>query len=324
MKLTNLATRPDKFIDTMELIERSFNYSEQNSFKEDFYPLVEKGNLENCWVLLSENDKVVAHSGCMRRNISILNKDIEILLIGGVAVDENHRGQGHSSTLLRHILEEHSDLAFQVLWSEKIEMYRKLGFIPCVGLYELSKTDSKSSFKKVCFEELSQSELKDIKKLYKQSKEHRLARSDNDWKNIASIKSTELFIKKNNEGIANYFFINKGQDLTGIIHEYGDLSDLNEMRAHGKVWSPVQKRESISLFGCLAKIGNETDFKEAIALLSDSRVEVESVGEEIKFKFQETTFSLGHEDFLQGILGPNRFEELADLPPIFISGLDSI
>lgn len=324
MELTNLATRPDKLMDTIDLIERCFQYSPQNSFQEDFFPLVEKRNLENCWILISEEDQVIAHSGCMIRKLAVGNADINVLLIGGVAVDESHRGKGYSSKILNHILKKYSDVALQILWSDKVQMYKKLGFFPCIDLYEVSKTSGVSSFYETTLAKLSDRELECIQQLYQNSNDFRLRRTLEDWRILADIKSSKLFIKASHQEITNYFFINKGQDLQGVIHEFAHLSDLDEMRTFGKIWSPTKLEDSINLFGCLARIGQHQQFKRAIRLLTNEKIEVFSIKENIGFKFQTDNYELDTEEFLQGVLGPNRFEELKDLSPIYISGLDSI
>jgi hypothetical protein len=46
--------------------------------------------------------------------------------------------------------------------------------------------------------------------------------------------------------------------------------------------------------------------------------------QEVYFYFNDELLALKTEEFLQGVLGPAPFEELGDLKPIFISGLDSI
>ncbi|MCO4755663.1 MAG: GNAT family N-acetyltransferase [Bacteriovoracaceae bacterium] len=323
MKLTNLQARPDKYLDTMSLIERSFNYSDENSFAVDFYPLVNKSNWQNCWIIL-DDDKVIGHSGCVRRSFKVKDKLIDSIFIGAVAVDQNHRGQGLSTKLLNHILESYSDVAFHILWSEKLELYKKLGFLPCVELYEIDQKQNSTSFVKAMPAELSSDDLEDIKRLYQNSKEYRVLRTDKDWKDVFQIKSSSLYIKREQQKITNYFFINKGQDLSGVIHEYGHLEDLSEMRVNGKIWASQNIDASSALFGCLIKPGNLDKFKQALNYLTDSKIKLTSINDQVQFSFESTEFSLSIEEFMQGVLGPNRFEELSGCPPIFISGLDSI
>ena len=44
----------------------------------------------------------------------------------------------------------------------------------------------------------------------------------------------------------------------------------------------------------------------------------------VDFCFQDKEYYLPMDDFITGIFGPGQFEDLKDLKPIFICGLDSI
>ena len=49
-----------------------------------------------------------------------------------------------------------------------------------------------------------------------------------------------------------------------------------------------------------------------------------SMKQEVYFYFNDELLSLDTEEFLRGVIGPEVFEELGELKPIFVSGLDSI
>ena len=54
-------------------------------------------------------------------------------------------------------------------------------------------------------------------------------------------------------------------------------------------------------------------------------IEIHGINDEIvEFSFEKNSFALSHSEFLQGVFGPGQFEELNELSPLYISGLDSI
>lgn len=327
MKLSNLQARPDKYLDTLALIEKSFGYDEGNSFAVDFYPLMKEGNRKNCWILLddeTEEETVVAHCGALSKEFYIDGKSFSSIFIGGVAVDEAHRGQGHSSKLLKHIFATYPHAALYVLWSDKVEMYKKAGFQPCIELFQNPQRPSPSLFEETELSKLSKQELSDIISLYQNPREIRVHRSERDWKDLEKITSARLFIKRDQSKISNYFFLDKGQDLNGVIHEYGHLKDRNEMSAHGLLWSSQSSKDAQALFGSLVRPGEFDNFKRFIQALSGKKITVESLGDEIKFRFDQKDFSMEVQEFLQGVMGPGRFQELNALPKLFISGMDSV
>ena len=322
MELTNLCAQPDKFMNTLSLIERSFGYNDKNSFEVDFYPLMKEENRKHCWII-EDNGEVLAHSAALEKEIRIKGESFPVLFIGGVSVDEQHRGKGLSSKLLKHIFHTYPQNALYILWSDKIDMYKKYGFQPCIELHEWPQQPKLSSgFVETKIDELSADELASIKSLYQNESEIRIHRSNSDWDDIKKITSSSLYVKRKESKITNYFFINKGQDLKGVAHEYGHLDDAEEITVHGKLWSTREGQESAVLFGSLVKPGNFSMFADLIHALSG--IKVSSSNESVSFSFENESYTMNMEDFLQGVLGPGRFEELSNTPKLFISGLDSI
>lgn len=319
MKLTNLHTCPDYYEDTLSLIESSFSYKKDYSYAVDFSPLMSKSNWNNNYVAI-DKDNVVAHTGVLMKKIS-LTRDHAIAFIGGVAVREDYRGQGLASKLLNHALNEHSSIALHVLWSDKTKLYERFGFWPCVELHSCQRTEGDSQFNKIS---PSEAEWKQIERLYTVSDEIRIKREPTDWDEIRKIKSADIYAKINNGLVKNYFIMNKGMDLNGVVHEYGSLTDAKEMMTHGNLWATQSFEGSTALFGSLVKIGDFKSFKDFIFEYTEGALEIEAIVQDVRFKFKGNLFSLSQEDFLQGVFGPGRLEELESLPKLFISGLDSI
>ena len=86
-KIFRLSEKPSCFAATLKLIERSFGYKDPHSFEIDFAPLIDKSNFENCFILLDESEKVIAHIGAKDRTITLGNEKFIFTMLGGIAVD---------------------------------------------------------------------------------------------------------------------------------------------------------------------------------------------------------------------------------------------
>ena len=316
MKITNLKESPQLIEKAKKLIEKSFDYPESESFAVDFYPLYNKDNFQNCFVMEDEG-LVLAHIGVRPRSLA----GHPILMIGGIAVEEESRGQGIFKKLFRYVLESHQDVALYLLWSDQLSLYEKFNFYPAGSLYEYDKQQSEHQFsvQKSCWSTF------DLYDLYNNKSETRLERSTRDWEEIKKISSSKLFLVKKESEIVNYFVKDKGADLNGIIHEYGwiDEDQLNVFCNFGKVWSPQKFQSSRALFGTVLRPGSKIHFQKMIDSLFDIKV-LDFTNDQVSFLFEGKSLKLSLPDFLEGLFGPNKFKELEDSKSIFISGLDSI
>lgn len=334
-KIFRLSEKPSYFEATLKLIEDSFHYQKPHSFKIDFAPLVDESNHHNCFILLDENDTVVAHIGVKDRFIKINGHQFPITLIGGIAVNEARRGEGIFQTLFQDVLaEKRSDTSLFLLWSDLEKLYNKFGFHLCGTQLEVFHTLIDSPFIKTTFADLLPDEQKQIQKLYEESFAKTyltLERDEKEWELIAKTTSADLYLQKQNGRIESYYFQNKGQDLPGIIYEYGTKNEittyLKEISAYGKLWtgSDILPTEN-SQFQFFMAPGDQRLFADLVYLYTNKEFALRNINlmkQEVFFDFNEETLSLDLSEFLRGVFGPGTFEELK-VPALFISGLDSI
>jgi predicted N-acetyltransferase YhbS len=333
---TTLKESPSLIEETLRLIEKSFHYQGPFSFKHDFAHLMDPSNHHNCFIFTDENNKVIAHIGMKDKILRVNGKDHVICLLGGIAVDEDRRGEGIFRALMEDVIsEKRSDCAFFILWSDQEKLYKKFGFTLCGAQYEYIKTDGKNSFEKTSYATLSPQDKGAIHYLYEKSFSKMYlttVRTTSDWEMIAKTTSADLYIKRDTQRIISYFFMNKGQDLTGIIYEYGFQDKPEDFLAEathtGTVWTATPLRESNTqqFQFMLAPADRKLmahfvhDYTKGLFELRD----INLIKGEAFFDFEEETLSLEIPEFLRGILGPGSFEELGTLSPLFFSGLDSI
>jgi predicted N-acetyltransferase YhbS len=334
-KIFPLSEKPSCFHATLKLIEECFEYKRPHSFQIDFAPLIDKSNHNNCFIMLDENENVIAHVGVKERDFIINNTKFPVTLMGGIAVDKTRRGEGIFQTLFQDILaEKRSDTTLFLLWSDLEKVYNKFGFHLCGTQFELSSGNEKSPFINTTYNALNDVEKKQIKELYRSSfaKSYlTLERNDDEWNLIAKITSANLFVQKHNGIIQSYYFQNKGQDLPQIIYEYGTKNDLatylKEISRYGKVWMGTDLVPTENLqYQFLMGTGDMRLFSEFIFEMTNRKFAVRNINimkQEVFFDFNEETLSLELPEFLRGVFGPGVFEEI-ELKPLFISGLDSI
>ncbi len=325
MKYTTLAKNPEFFKETMTLIEKSFDYSAQNSFQVDFAPLVEKKNHHNCHIII-ERDRVIAHIGVSKRFFKVEDKSFPIDMYGGIAVDESHRGQGIFKKFFEHVLALQKPSTFHILWSDQIELYEKFSFFPCIEQLEYDHSlDDVDSYSPTTLSELTTTQIATLNSIYNGQKELRVHREVSDWESLKLITSSSLYIKKENDEITNYFLMNKGEDLNGVIIEVGNFEDYREISKYGVLWSPHAHFEDHEIqFAALLRVGTVSLFKDFISLYTKNAITISTVNTNIEFSFENKEIVMEIDAFLTGIFGPGRFEELTKVPPIYISGLDSI
>lgn len=343
--LTTLSENPEYFDEVVTLIEKEFHYNTTLSYAKDFALLMDPLNFENCYLYVDqETNNVVSHLAICPRAIVKNNHILNIAFIGGIATSTTHRGRGLFKNLMNHALTIHSEhCGLFILWSEITGLYEKFSFHLSGGLIETGQTaltanDRPMGFNKTSFSDLSEKEFENIQKIYKSFNEKyffTVMREEKEWSIIKNMSSIDLYIKKNeNDTIVQYFCINKGHDLTNIIHEVGCLPDqyLQMMKSlqKYKTWLPESELALSSgkdiFFTAFMRLGNLDLLKVFLARVSKGEMELYGMtGELISFRFGTIKLESSHKDFMQYLFGPRPLKELESLMlSPYIPGTDSV
>ncbi|MBT3981294.1 MAG: GNAT family N-acetyltransferase [Bacteriovoracaceae bacterium] len=340
--ITTLLHRPELVEDALSLIEKSFHYTDKYSYKIDFLPLVHKSNLHNCQILIKD-DKLIGHIGFLPKKMIFKEKSYPIIFLGGIALDEEYRGRGLFKVFFQNVLEKyHSKFGLFFLWSDLFDMYEKFDFhlsfgqMESLGIWQNIEEEAyRLGFRKHSLKKLDEKNKDILKGIYHKHSDHlfTIDRDEKDWELIESITSTDLFIKKDPEGdLRDYFFLGKGQDLDGIIHEVGSVdneSDLIKTLENAKVWhhetSNVPDNWTLKYMG-LTRIGNPDIFKEIVSTFSEGQIEIIGVtDEQVAAHFNRKVYYFKPKEFLQYLFGPEPAKEFKDFwKPLYIPGLDSV
>lgn len=337
LKRTTLANSPELLEKTLKLIEEQFHYSNEHSFYSDFYPLMFQENHNNCHLLVDKDKNVIAHIGLCKRTLAKKQNSTKIYLIGGIAVDSAYQGQGIFKDFFHNIINEYEQkCSFFLLWSEKNFLYSKYDFHE-FGCVIQTGSDSfnidEKLFTKTNIKKISKQDLKDIKSLYNNNENYiHLVRTNRDWENIFQIKGADLYIKREEGRITNYFFVNKGADLKDIIHEINFLNNeelINSIK-NLKLWLPEKHKQYISyekeLFLALIRVNvNEHTVNFLNSLFNNEIIFNEITNKNVSFTYQDKSYSVTMQEFIHLSFGPNCAEEFKKFSNYFyISGLDSI
>jgi len=339
--LTTLKDHPEKYQETISLIEKSFNYLADHKFDVDFYPLMNKKNHHHNYLLLSKVDEsVVGHIGVNLRQFQSRGNSTMTGLVGGVVLREDFQRKGIMNLFLKKVLSlHHNNVSLFLLWSDLDKFYKKFNFHQAGGIIQTSQPNN-NIFPPLDYHhksQLSKTELLQIKKIYNLSFNNftTLKRGEKDWQNIFNITSSKLYIKKNNENeISAYFFYEKGHDFKNIIHEFGSLKkdylpNIKEL-ANYCLWLPESQDlnypTGTHFYGGLFKVGSSYLFSEFIHNWSQNKIAIIDISPDfIIFNFSGSEYTMTHANFLESIFGPNSIKEFKLLGlPLYISGLDSV
>jgi hypothetical protein len=81
-------------------------------------------------LILRDGPEAVAHLALYRREVGILDEDVEIGMIGGVAVAAPRRGEGHCRALVQraHAHLRERAIAFSILFAFEPRVYQSSGY----------------------------------------------------------------------------------------------------------------------------------------------------------------------------------------------------
>lgn len=335
IQITTLSQYPGLAEQTNQLIEESLNYHAPHKFSTDFYPLTCPENFAHRYIILNDG-QVLAHIGAKIKKFNFLRKSFECVLLGGICVKKEFRGQGLFHELMSKALEEYKDeTSFFMLWSDKHAIYQKYDFYLSGKQFVFENITNKAcEWEQVKLKHLSSKHLEDIKSLYQNKIASRYfcaSRTNADWDELAQITSSDLYFKLEDDKVIDYFFINKGMDLSGIVHEWAFTKDeeskLAEVSQYGQVWSPrnFNLKENVKIdlqLSTLIKVNPFCqDLVELIKLMG-ANLEIQTYHYQLKNNFG--SYSLNHQEFLEEIFGFGKYQIFPKPLEIFISGLDSI
>ena len=343
--LSTLAQHPEYYKEVIKLIETEFQYNQAHSYANDFSPLMNPLNHENCYFVIDKsNNKVVSHIAICQRELIKNNVRIPVGFVGGIATDKEYRNRGLFKYLFNAVLSEHEKkLGLFILWSDLAGLYEKFSFYLAGGTVEsgtavLTDQDIPAGFFKTKMNLLTDSEFNQIQSIYHNNNEKMfftVSRDEASWSLIRQMDTIDLFVKKDSDGkIIQYFCANKGFDLTNIIHEIGTKDGkidplVNQLKKY-RLWLPeIQKKvitPSNTFYTAFFKIGDIALLGQFLSAITNNQLKIlKYENDVVQLEFKNNTYQFTSQEFLNYLIGPNpliEFEEFKLSP--YISGFDSI
>lgn len=200
----------------------------------DEYPLVFSEQNKNNLRIISDGEKILAHSAIKYHLIKNVVGVFKVAAIGSVVTDTNHRNQGLSQAILNDCVKAayNEGADFAILWTDLFDFYRKMDFelagheislilnneidVQLLPGYQVTETN------KVAPEA--------INRLYSNHTVGTI-RSAEEVRKFLSIPNTRVYcLWDNNNALKAYAVEGKGADLDGYIHEWGgDVPNLMQL-----------------------------------------------------------------------------------------------
>jgi len=323
MNVKNLNDNPEGLNSCLKLIENSFNYPTEHSYKEDFSLLFHENNLKNCFFLESEEGPV-ATLFTLPRILKYKSIELPVLFLGGISVKDEARGAGLFRTLLETILMLNQDCAFFFLWSDLSQLYEKFNFFEFGLIEEIDFTNQESSD----LLPLTAEDYMELKRLYENVHEINLLpkRSPDDWE---ILKSSNVISKgkDNKSNSDNFYLCNKGFDLQGICHErHPSKAPLLKGKVNWNLLQDNPDGNKVLRYMGFIRLGNIDLISGFVSQVTNNRIKIqETSGSKMTISFDNEIFEMEAKDFIQGLWGPGKIHEWVGLvPDIMVYGFDSI
>lgn len=320
MEIKTLNDRPNALEEVLALIEKSFDYKDGN-FIDDFSPLFAEENKQHFYLLYLK-DQLAGTIGVRPCELKYKGLTLETIFLGGICLDEKFRGQKYFSAFFTNVISRYQkEYSLAFLWSDKIDLYKKYGFIQVGTFTEVSHQKQTSESLKF-LSEADQEDRNIIKKAYAELSEDFLIPNRNEatWKLFFNHKSIRYKTSR-----SHYFCIGKGGDLKNIIHEFSQ--DFHNLSMNGIQWLPTQDPKSNIYSTALMLVLNPDLFIMSLEDQFKSQLSLQLSYDQKVFLKGENGFKadLPLEDFCFGLFGPGFIEEFKKvLGPLFIPGFDSI
>lgn len=305
ISIISLAKTPDYYDEVLSIIETELNYTAPHSYENDFYPLMNSNNWENCY-LIFYNQKLVGHIGVRELDLTFKTYTLPVLFLGGITIKKEFQGKGIFKFAFKNILSKfQGQHALHFLWSGHQDLYKKFNFYEVGQIYQTGNESfiNLQSFLHKKLNALNNDEKNFIKSCFDNSflQTVKIQRTPQDWEAIFQIASVDVYFQLKDQKYISYFFINKGQDLQDIVHEVGaiDLESLNliiEEVNKFKLWLPFlsnHQASSTALYLAQARIENLTLLNAWLEKLNISQLKIEDGMEkntQILFQSKELSF----------------------------------
>lgn len=175
-------------------------------------------------LLVRRRGRITAHAGLYVHRYHLLDVELAVGVIGGVATHPGHRGRGYGSAVVRALLDELPALGVDlaVLWTDRESFYRRLGFVRAgqelVHAVTAGLLPAPAGSLRV--RPAHRRDLPAMSELH----DRELAgtsRRQAEWEAAWSLPATHFYILEDRGTVLAYGVLGKGTDLEGCLHEWG-------------------------------------------------------------------------------------------------------
>lgn len=213
-------------------------------------------NIHNMRIIADENEGVLSHAVLKPLIIKSPHVIFKVGAIGSVVTEDQHRGQGLSTTVIKDCLksatEQSCDIA--ILWTDLFDFYRRMGFeLAGSEISFVIEDNFQVAANTLRFSSDSKVSPDAIYRLYS-SHSVNSVRTIEETRKFLSIPQTKVYTAWESTGqLAAYAIEGKGADLGGYIHEWGGSTSklmalLSYIRAQkNEAFTIICPRHSVNL-----------------------------------------------------------------------------
>lgn len=188
-------------------------------------------------LVIERDGAVVSSLVVLPRTLRIGDREVPIGLIGSVVTEESYRGQGLASELLGRAEDELrlSGAVLSVLWADEREFYAQRGYVPIGTELDYAVPRALAPYLPATdrVRPALEADAQAIHSLYGLHAE-RVERSIDETRALLAGPGIRALVHEGVQGIDGYALQGRGEDLSGVVHEWGGQADafLTCLRAH--------------------------------------------------------------------------------------------
>jgi GNAT superfamily N-acetyltransferase len=185
------------------------------------FPHVYRLEARGTRVGMFENRELVSHASTTKARLVTGQDSLRALLIGSVATRPDHRGRGHATAVLEHVVSRarSEGLDLVLLWSSQWDFYRRLGFEP-VGRQLEVRLHFEDPKRDPAVRRAQVGDLPGMLALHDR-KPMRVHRDLASMALLLSATPMETMVLEEDGRVRAYACFGKGQDFRGWWHEMG-------------------------------------------------------------------------------------------------------
>jgi GNAT superfamily N-acetyltransferase len=223
------ALQPHEHPSAMQLLNTTLRPNGPPSILAEYPLVLGMDNIGNMRVMVRRKH-VVSHAALYFSTVLSGDLAFKVGGIGSVATHKSHRGQGLASMVMQDCIRimEEAGCHFSVLWSQRHDFYRSLGY-ETAGLeylYRIGPANLENLSSRCDVVSYSSQYLPAIRDIHDREN-FRTERTEEEWQTYLGLPKSRILLALRGSRVTAYAVMGKGEDFNRCVLEWGgDAQDL--------------------------------------------------------------------------------------------------